>query len=810
MLFNLVKLSIIILFYISIVYVSAESFPASYINQQNNTILNSLVRKDQDFPSCSMTDYYWYQKYGADQVEDAVVGYNDVVLQADTIVGKSGVDQIAQGEVSLQKEDSILLADWIDYNQVSNHVSGGDHVILTKQYNTIKGAWIDYYIDLNKGTILDAEVYNEKDTINIKGDVVTLLNKKQLQVKNGFMTSCDMNNPSWHFTSDLTNFDYQDGQGRARNANFYIHNTPVLSIPYFQFPLGERRSGFLTPEFGVINNQFVGGQYNSGIFAGVPYYWNMGPNYDMTIEPKFYSTDGLMISDQFRYVNKNGGGIWYTEQVPQDIAIGQYRYYYHLTDNHEIYKNLNVGFDFNRVSDNNYFVNFGNFNSATNNIDLNQIFYSTYNPQWGMVGLRVQNFQVLQPVGQPQVLPIYAMTPQFTFNLNPFPLNSSSQGLSLDLHSQYANFTSGALQNGTRSVIYPSLTDPIVSQWGFIKPKFGWNYTNYQLSPFPGIQNSYSNVDRNLPITSLDTGLVFDRSMSLFDKSFSQTLEPRLYYLYIPVANQSNLPVFDTAPATYNINQLFSENRFIGDDRINFANDLTFGVNSKLIDDNNGVEFANYGVGYRYFLTQQNPFFYGSASQQAQLFLPQPNLISELNNRWSDTMSTNLNYQYSTVYNTVDAYNIQFKYSPEQHKIINARFGYQFNLPLLYYAYTPGQSFLPVAYENQYALDISGQWPIYQDKIFIEGRTNYDFTYGTLLNFVGGLEYNGGCWGVKGVYENYLTNVNQLNTAFYIQFELKGVASFGNGDPTGDLKVNIPNYVPLQNTPGFPAMTSIH
>ena len=803
----LFKAVMIILLNINILNIIAESFPASFTDDSG---INLILRKEQVFPSCDATDYYWNQKYGKDQVTDVPVEANGVILQADAIVGKIGVEQLAQGNVLLQKDNYTLVSDWINYDQNIGHIQGGDNITLTKQYNVITGKWIDYYIDLNKGTILDAQVHNNQNSMSIMGDVVNLLNKNQLQVKNGFMTSCNMNDPSWHFTSDLTNFDYQDSQGKARNAKFYIHDTELFSIPYFQFPLGERRSGFLTPEFGVINNQFIGGQYNSGLFAGIPYYWNMDPNYDMTIEPKFYSTDGLMLSDQFRYANKNGGGTWYTEQVPQDLAIGQYRYYYHLTDNHEFYKNFNVGFDFNRVSDNNYFVNFGNFNSATSNINLAQTFYSTYSPQWGTIGMKVQNFQVLQPIGQPQVLPIYAMTPQFTFNLNPEQLSPQTKGLSLDLHSQYSNFTSGALQNGTRSVVYPSLTDPIVNQWGFIKPKFGWNYTNYQLAPFPGVQNNYSIVDRNLPITSIDSGLIFDRPINLFDKSFSQTLEPRLYYLYIPTVNQANLPVFDTAPATYNINQLFSENRFIGDDRINFANDLTFGVSSKLIDDSNGVEFANYGIGYRYFLTQQNPFLYGSASQQAQLFLPQPNLITELNNKWSDTISSNLNYQYSTVFNTIDAYSVQIKYSPEQHKVINTRFGYQFNLPLLYYAYTPGQSFLPVAYENQYAVDISGQWPIYDDKVFIEGRTNYDFTYGSLLNFVGGLEYNGGCWGIKGVYENYLTNVNQLNTAFYIQFELKGVASFGNGDPTSDLKVNIPGYVPLQNTPGFPTMTSIH
>jgi LPS-assembly protein len=790
--------------------VKASGLPATYQVESNTTTLESLLLPQKTLPSCDATDYYWYQKSGPDGVKIATVESNALIMQADSIIGQNGNTHLAQGNVEAYKDNVTFNADYLSYDQKYNHVYGGGHVVLTKQYNVITGKWVDYYMDLDKGTMKEAVVYNNESSMYASGHEIKLLNQKQLQIDNGYMTSCDPKHPDWHFTSDVTTFDYQDSQGNARNARLYIESTPIINFPYFQFPLGERRSGFLTPEFGIVNSRFASGQYDTGVFVGAPYYWNMAPNYDMTFEPKFYSTDGLMLTDQFRYLSDNSNSTWYTEQIPQDMATGEYRYYYHLIDNNNITKNLSAGFDFNRVSDSNYFVNFGNFNSVTDNINLNQSFYTNYTPEWGAFGVKIQSYQVLQPAFQPLVLPIYALTPQVNFNVNPQSLFSESGGLSAQLHSQYTNFTSGGLQTGQRSVFYPSLTYSLNNQWGFIKPKFGWNYTNYQLAPFTGIQSNYTTVDRSLPITSLDTGLVFERPVNFFNNAFSQTLEPRLYYLYIPSVNQAFLPVFDTAPATYNINQLFSENRFVGDDRINMANDLTMRLNSKLISQNNGFEYANYGVGYRYFFNQQNPFLYGNPTQQAQLFLPQPNLIAELGNKWMSNFSSNLTYQYSTVYQTVDAYTAQIKYNPEPYKVINTRFSYQYNLPLLYYAYTPGQPFSPTAYENQYAIDISGQWPIYQDKWLFDGRTNYDFTYGSLLNLITGIEYNGGCWGVKGLYENYITNVNQLNSAFYLQFELKGVASVGNGNPTSDLGVNIPGYVPLQSTPGYPPITNIH
>ena len=784
----------------------------AYAENQNIPLtLNSLTPETiQNYPSCDANDYYWYQKSGSDKVADTSVPESTaMIIKAGSITGKKGGTSFASGDVEAYRDGNTINSDWLSYDEASLHAVAGGNVVLTKQYSVIEGKWIDYYMDLDTGVIKEATLRDSQDDMYANGDSIRLINKKQLQVNNGYMTTCDPNDPAWHITSDSTTFDYQDAQGNARNAKLYIESTQVASFPYFQFPLGIRKSGFLTPEFGLISSQFANGSSDNSVFVGLPYYWNMAPNYDMTIEGRFYSADGFMATDQFRYQNTNGGGVLYTEQVPRDMATGEYRYYNHFTDNHTILPNLNVGYDYNKVSDDNYFVNFGNFNSTVDNINLNQSVYANYTPSWGTFGVRMQGYQVLQPINQPEVSPIYAVAPQITLDVKPQSIYAESSGLMLGLHSQYSNFTSGALQEGTRSVIYPSLTLPIQNQWGFIKPKFGWNYTNYQLDPFSGVQTDYSSVDRNIPISSIDSGLIFERPINLGSSSYSQTFEPRLYYLYIPEVNQSNLPVFDTAPATYNINQLFSENRFVGDDRINMANDITVGLNSKLINDNTGVEFSNWGIGYRYFLETENNFIYGSPSQDAQLFLPQPNVIAELGNKWTPNFNSNLNFQYSTVYQTVDAYTANARYSPEAYKVINARFSYQYQQPLLYYAYTPGQLFQPVAYENQYALDISGQWPIFDKHWLVDGRANYDFTYGNVLNFLSGLEYNAGCWGVKMLYENYITNITQRTNAYFLQFQLKGLADIGD-DPTSDLRLNIPGYMPLNNIPGFAPFTTIH
>jgi LPS-assembly protein len=790
---------------------SSISYFAYGVNDNTFQSLDSLVPNNTpNYPSCDVRDYYWYQKSGPDTVASARVSEStSMIMKADSITGQKGGTSFASGRVEAYRGGDTINSDWLSFDEPTKHTVAGGNVVLTKEYSVIEGKWVDYYMDLNTGVIKEATLKDSQDDMYANGDSIRLINKKQLQVNNGFLTTCDPNDPAWHITSDSTTFDYQDAQGNARNAKLYVESTQIASFPYFQFPLGMRKSGFLAPEFGVMNSQFANGATDNSVFVGLPYYWNMAPNYDMTIEGKFYTADGFMFTDQFRYQNTNGSGILYTEQVPEDMTTGQYRYYNHFVDDHTILPDLHVGYNYNKVSDDNYFVNFGNFNSTVDNINLNQSIYANYTPSWGVFGVKMQSYQTLQPVNQPTVSPIYAIAPQITLDVKPQPILSENDGLMMGLHSQYTDFTSGQLQTGTRSVIYPSLTLPIQNQWGFVKPKFGWNYTNYQLSSYPGVQNASSTVDRNVPISSIDSGLVFERPLNLGSSSYAQTLEPRIYYLYIPEVNQNNLPVFDTAPATYNISQLFSENRFVGDDRINMANDITVGLNSKLINDNTGVEFSNWGLGYRYFLTTENNFIYGNTTQNAQLFLPQPNVIAELGNKWTPSLNSNLNFQYSTVYQTVDAYNAALRYNPEPHKVLNARFSYQYQQPLLYYAYTPGRLFQPITYENQYALDLSGQWPIFGKRWLVDGRANYDFTAGTILNLLSGLEYNAGCWNMKMLYENYITNVTQRTNAYFLQFQLKGLADLGS-DPTSDLRLNIPGYMPVNNTPGFTPITNIH
>lgn len=760
---------------------------------------------------CDNTNDYWYDQSGKDSVTKPPVESETMALQADSITGGSNGTNLARGNVLGYKNNQTISSDWLSYDQPASRMVAGDNLVLTRQYDTISGSYADYFFDTSSGVFKKATIYQKTSTSTATGNVIEMQDAKHYTIDQGTYTTCSVNDPDWILKASNLNFDYQNFSGTARNTTMYFESVPIFYTPYISFPLGERKSGFLTPELNTVTNRSpVTGKNMTNTGIGIPYYWNIAPNYDATITPKYWTQGGFMATEEFRYLQPSGRGSFYSEQLfhdthldapntPADKQInGKFRGYISAIDRREFIKGLQTGFNYNAVTDQQYFNDFGNFYAVTDNVNLNQSIYAKYKESTFSSGIKIQHFQTLQPLGYTSTIPIYGMWPQIDANLAPTDIGDT--GIKSNLTSQYTFFDSKQLQSGGRTYIYPSLTYPMKASWGYSTPKVGLNYTNYALQNALDIANpaNAAVINRTLPIVSVDNGLYFDKPLELKQGNYTQTLEPRLYYLYIPQNNQSHIPLFDTSTATYNINQLFSENRFAGFDRINQANDITIGATTRSINDSNGNEFMNLGIGYRYSIVQENPFNYGNYQDYSQLYQPTPNIITEINNNWHKAFSTNAYFQYDSNYNTIDAYSAGFKYNPDVYKIFNFKFRYQYKTPLLFYNIQPGQVF-NATYENQYAIDASGQWPIYKDKIFAIGKTSYDFTAKQWLNFISGVEYNSGCWAFSASYQQYLINLNQYTGTTFFQLRFKGLGGAGTGSPLNSFKNNVPGYVPVTN-----------
>ena len=135
----------------------------------------------------------------------------------------------------------------------------------------------------------------------------------------------------------------------------------------------------------------------------------------------------------------------------------------------------------------------------------------------------------------------------------------NSQWTYFDRDSKF-NFLGNDKVTGSRFVATPSITIPITQTYGYIKPKLSANIRSYNLNNLDST-TTFKSQDMVTPIMSVDSGMYFDRSINLLNQNYTNTLEPRLFYVYIPYKDQTKLPLFDTGLSDLYMQTLFEIGR---------------------------------------------------------------------------------------------------------------------------------------------------------------------------------------------------------------------------------------------------------
>jgi LPS-assembly protein len=333
---------------------------------------------------------------------------------------------------------------------------------------------------------------------------------------------------------------------------------------------------------------------------------------------------------------------------------------------------------------------------------------------------------------------------------------------------------------GNRFTLYPSVSFPFEKPYGYIKPKFGIHYTSYSLDneswEFKNNlgnafgKGNYQSDNRSLPIFSLDSGLFFDREVKVVNNRYTQTLEPRLFYVYIPYKDQSMFPIFDTAEADLNIGSLFLENQFTGNDRVNDANLLSLALTTRMIDANTGQQRLAAMIGQRFYFSDQKVTMPGVAPRTDN----SSDIVAAITARLTNDWNVDAGWQYNTDRSTTVKSNIGARYNPEPGKVLN-----------LSYRYTE---------DRLEQIDVSGQWPFGQGWYGI-GRWNYSMFENQPIEGIAGIEYDAGCWQARSVLQRVSTATAEANYALYFQLELGGLTSIGS-NPMRLLERSIPGYSP--------------
>jgi LPS-assembly protein len=318
----------------------------------------------------------------------------------------------------------------------------------------------------------------------------------------------------------------------------------------------------------------------------------------------------------------------------------------------------------------------------------------------------------------------------------------------------------------------------------------------------PVVNTHLQNPYRSLPIFDISSGMYFERQLSIFQRDLTQTLEPQIYYTYIPYHNQNNLPLFDTNLNILTYDQLFTYNRFSGLDRIGDANQVALGLATRVMDRQSGEQKIYAGIGQiNYFhnrlvtlcsndySAEENCSMLPLASENRVKHSPLSGVLSyNLTPHWTFTSNT----IYDTHVNNVKNETLTLSYSTDPQRSINLSYTYALNGAAVQ-TNSVGSSV-----NNLSQTDLNFSWPVTHDWSTI-GRWTENFNTSSFQNLLFGLQYDSCCWAVRFLVGRTFTNVNlnktlQYNTESYIQFALKGLGNFGTGDPNPALNSGAISY----------------
>ena len=728
-------------------------------------------------------------------------------MEADSIEGDPDSDLTLTGSAQVRRIDGVIKGDRINYRKDTGAVDVEGSARMMRDGTLVTGPTAKFNVDKYSGEIEKPNFWMGATGGFAVADHADIFSKSQMRLHTVTYSGCACEKPSWYIKANTVDIDFDENEGVARNGVLYFKDVPILASPYMTFPVKkERKSGFLMPTYGTTSQ--------GGFDFSLPYYLNLAPNYDMTVQPRYFSKRGMQLGGEFRYVGMTYTGAIDGTYLPSDNLTGEDRWMYWWRHQQRFSNGFYADWDIAKVSDDNYFRDISQ-------LGLNQA-STTYLPQRARVGwgstywstyAQVYKYQTLQDPDAP-LMPPYDKEPELylrgaRYDWGGFDLDWTSTAVRF----RQPVFGSTRYPDGDRLQSYPTVSYPIVRPGWFVIPKAGVNYTQYQTKWYgvdtlnlnggsaDGLPRSQS---RTVPIMSLDAGMIFERDTTLFGKASTQTLEPRLYYLRVPYRDQSKIPVYDTSLSDFSFSQAFEENIYTGGwDRISNANQLTAALTTRWLDANTGFERMSLGVAQRLYFADQQVTLPGET--------PRENVRSDFlvgaSAALTDSLSTDVAAQYNPYENQWSRGLVSARWSPQRLTTVALSYRYQRD-PQTGVSYQP---------QGQNQVSLAVQWP-FTKRWYGVGRVDYSLRSGpstTVTNAtesprvtqaIAGLEYKGDCcWVGRVVYQRYAVSAADTNSAVFFQLELTGLGSLGT-DPMNLLNRSIPGYSNI--TPPVPTGTT--
>ena len=710
----------------------------------------------------------------------------------DRMSGRTDLEMIIDGNAEVRSGASAIRADRIEYYQPDDQVTSRGNVRINSGGNLFSGPELQLKIDTFEGYFLSPTYRFLSNGGNGTAERIDFIDSKRLVAREATFTTCERTDektwePAWVLSGTSFKFDQEAETGEATGAVLRFKNVPILAFPTISFPLSDKRkSGLLPPTFNLDST--------SGAEVSQPYYFNIAPNRDATLTTTVMSKRGVDLGAEARYLERDYAGQLRVNYLPSDSLRKTNRWSYALQHTGTIdtgftqMGNLGLNLNLNRVSDNNYWRDFPRSSGSLTKRLLSSEGSLSWSRGYLSTSVRALKWQTLQDPLSP-IVPPYDRLPQITaaYTRVNVPL-AGVTGFDASVSGDFTRFASSPLltgqPNSARAVSTAQLSRPFITPGSYITPKVQLHATTYKFDgPLVGGATSASRV---VPTFSLDSGLLFERQTNLFGRGFTQTLEPRAFYVRTPYRDQSRLPNYDSGTNDFNFATIFTENAFVGNDRISDANLLTLGVTSRLLNSDTGAEAVRVGVAQRLRFADQKVTLPGG--------LPVTDRISDIlfgtSINWAPEWSFDGTAQYNPKIGKSERSVFGARYSPSNYRVVSASLRRQ--------------------RDASSSLDVGWQWPIndlWGDKgkdlgagngqgggrYYSVGRLNYSLQDKKLVDAVVGLEYDGCCWIGRVVLQRSQSGVATANTRILFQLELVGFSRLGV-NPLDTLKANVPRY----------------
>ena len=712
-------------------------------------------------------------------------GKRPVYGRADVIEGSVDERMSLKGKANLRQAGTSLTAEQIDYEHQLDDLHAQGQVRLAKGGTIVQGPELRLKLDSQVGTMDNATIampavggFGSAKRIEFDGP-------GKVNLLQAMFTTCRPDEAGWLLQADKLRLDQESEQVQAERARLIFQGAQSPVIPRLSFPLTDsRRSGWLPPTVGITSR--------TGADLTLPYYVNLATNRDLTLYPRLSLLRGASVGAWGRYLEPKANGEFRVELNPNDLRTGEPRYYWSSLHRFQNLAGWSGQWDVRSVSDDQYLVDYSRNIIGSSIRSIPRAIVASRSLGEGALTLSATTYQ---NVLDARTSPPYEAVPRIEWCWYRYAdgesANWAAQRLDWGGVLDVARFRRPLIDSveGWRTVINPSVQAPWRQPWGYIRPSLSLHATDYRFAPSEALNRSgfsqaildQAAVQRVLPQFSIDSGLFLERQVSRVD-GLEQTLEPRLFYLYVPYREQRQLPIYDTAVADISYAQLFADNRFIGHDRIADANQLTFALSSRLLRSDTGRELFRAAAALRYHLSEPRLQIAG----QPQLTDPQSDLLMVASGKPYSAWNLDGGVQVGLTRGNLARAFLGARYQPDESRLGNVQLRF---------------------IENQVGqIDASWRWPI-SGSWSLLGRSNYSFQRKVLnpvslqtvdarpgvIEGLFGAERKADCWAFRTVLQRYVTGPDLTNTAIFVQLELNGFGGIGN-NPFDILRRGIPGY----------------